>query len=276
LVSWVIATAVFFFYWISILIYWLFGFKYWVISIHVPRFIGGTRNELVLSSKKFDIINYVVLATYTAICLSAAYCRFQVAHELVGKPHEPNPVLLYTITALYCMMACACITSATFLGCALKNLQRIIKRSEQYAVALKTMNLHIFMMIFHTIFFTAEIVSLCLTFIHPDGKNIGLVNINRVFLFITQSISQLIVMYLIWKLNEKSFRASKASETQSSSGTLDPDLAILFSFKQEAQVRIKRSVEQYDTSRDRFEVERVTLNNGTEEEVVHGPLYEAE
>ena len=39
--SWIISTAVFPFFATSILLYWLFGFKYWVISIEVPRLFSG-------------------------------------------------------------------------------------------------------------------------------------------------------------------------------------------------------------------------------------------
>ena len=277
LVSWVIGTAVFLFYWISILIYWLFGFKYWVISIQMPKFIDGNSNALVLSSRKFDVINYIVLATYTAICLGAAYSRFQVTHELVGNPHTPKQLLIDTIVTLYALVGCACVTSASFLACALRNLQKIIKRSKEYAVALKTMSLHIFMMIFHTFFFCSEIACLCLVFHDPNKKYIDYVNIIRVFLVISQSISQLIIMYLIWQLNEGNMRASnrssETSETESFTDMYDPDIQILVSMKREARIQVKRSAEQYDVTRRRSEVSRSSLNSDYE---VRGPLYEAE
>ena len=41
LVAWIITSAVFLFDFFSIIIYWLFGFKYWIISIEVPKFLNG-------------------------------------------------------------------------------------------------------------------------------------------------------------------------------------------------------------------------------------------
>ena len=41
LVAWLVAIAVFLWFFMSIMIYWLFGFKYWVISIEVPRYLNG-------------------------------------------------------------------------------------------------------------------------------------------------------------------------------------------------------------------------------------------
>jgi len=39
--SFIVSSACFFFFMTTILLYWLFGFKYWVISIEVPRFLKG-------------------------------------------------------------------------------------------------------------------------------------------------------------------------------------------------------------------------------------------
>jgi hypothetical protein len=41
-VAWTISSAVFLFFFFTIIIYWLFGFKYWVIAIEVPRFLKGS------------------------------------------------------------------------------------------------------------------------------------------------------------------------------------------------------------------------------------------
>jgi len=126
MVSWVIGTAVFFFYWLTIMIYWLFGFKYWVISIHVPHFIGGDPNETTVSSKKFDVIKYTVFAIFTAICLGAAYLRQIISTKMAAVTYNPDPLVLWPITVLYVCMAVACLISAAFLGCALNNLRKTI------------------------------------------------------------------------------------------------------------------------------------------------------
>jgi hypothetical protein len=42
----IIGFSIFFFYFVSNLMYWLFGFKYWVISIEIPTLIAYQEVEL--------------------------------------------------------------------------------------------------------------------------------------------------------------------------------------------------------------------------------------
>ena len=47
-----IGLSIFLFYFVSNLIYWLFGFKYWVISIEIPQLISNQEAELFNSNKE--------------------------------------------------------------------------------------------------------------------------------------------------------------------------------------------------------------------------------
>lgn len=178
-----------------------------------------------------------------------------------------------SITVVYVLMAIACLTSATFLGCALKNLSKIIKKSDTFEVALKTMNLHIFMMVFHAFFFTTEIVSLCMTFIKPSKISVILINANRILLFVTQSISQLIVMYLIWKLNGKD-KSPIVVKRQDDTDDEDADTPIpmpqsdmnMIHFMKGRKLTMKRSEEHYETSPQQRDSKQRSMTVTTESE----------
>ena len=81
-----ISTACFLFFFVTILIYWLFGFKYWVISIEVPKFING-KSEMSLSERKYKLINYCFIAFFGSVCAAACTLRYIVAMQFVGRPH---------------------------------------------------------------------------------------------------------------------------------------------------------------------------------------------
>jgi hypothetical protein len=75
-VAWLVAIAVFIWFLMSIMIYWLFGFKYWVISIEVPRYLNGNAEERRLCSETmFSLINFVAFTVMFVVCGFAAYFR---------------------------------------------------------------------------------------------------------------------------------------------------------------------------------------------------------
>jgi hypothetical protein len=75
----VVATAVFIFFFTTILIYWLFGFKYWIISREVPRFLEGN-NNMSLSERKYFVINYIAISSIVLICGIACLIRGIVSY----------------------------------------------------------------------------------------------------------------------------------------------------------------------------------------------------
>jgi hypothetical protein len=63
-----------------VLIYWLFGFKYWVISVEVPRFLNGRTTENVLFSEKtYARINIAGILTILMVSAIAAYYRWHLS-----------------------------------------------------------------------------------------------------------------------------------------------------------------------------------------------------
>lgn len=81
-VAWVNGTSVFFFFFITILIYWLFGFKYWIISREVPRFLEGS-SGMAVSEQKYRNINIIVITVFALVCGYASDVRGRVSIAFV-------------------------------------------------------------------------------------------------------------------------------------------------------------------------------------------------
>ena len=126
--SWIVSTAIFFYFVTSILLYWLFGFKYWVISIEVSRFINERTESSNNVESAYSSINKVVISSTVVICLITACLRFKITHELVGVPRLPSAPLKWAITAFYFLVVLLSILSAVFLFDAMKRLRKLIKQ----------------------------------------------------------------------------------------------------------------------------------------------------
>ena len=81
------------------------------------------------------------------------------------------------------------VVTAAFLADALRRLRRQIQESTKFVVALSTMQLHQFVMVFHTTSFFAGNMVLAYSFLNPDNSNYALFNSVKILLFITQSLS---------------------------------------------------------------------------------------
>ena len=78
--AYTISSSVFLFFVFSVLIYWLFGFKYWVISVEVPRFLNGSTTDNVLFSEiTYARINIAGVLTILMVAFIAAYYRWHLS-----------------------------------------------------------------------------------------------------------------------------------------------------------------------------------------------------
>lgn len=72
-------VTIFFFYFVSNLMYWLFGFKYWVISIEIPQLLAvedGRRKTC--TETRYNLLNWTGILVNFGACLVCAYVRGQV------------------------------------------------------------------------------------------------------------------------------------------------------------------------------------------------------
>lgn len=90
MVSWLLGIAVFLFFLMTILIYWIFGFKYWVISNEVPRFLDNSEEyKRKCSETTYSIINFFAFGVIFLTCGFAGYFRgVQASQYANGNPSD--------------------------------------------------------------------------------------------------------------------------------------------------------------------------------------------
>jgi hypothetical protein len=74
LVALLVSISLFFFYFTNNLIYWLYGFKYWVMSIEVPG--GYKKNKGFLSERAYNLISWFGILLNFALILVVSYQRY--------------------------------------------------------------------------------------------------------------------------------------------------------------------------------------------------------
>lgn len=124
----VVATSVYLWMTTSILVYWLFGFKYWVIAVEVPNYLADPEKP-GNSEIYYQRINSIAIATILVVCGVACFYRGTYVHQSVGIPHYPTEVFLWTLTGLYAIVCVLMIVTACFLGDALSKLRKQIKEA---------------------------------------------------------------------------------------------------------------------------------------------------
>ena len=80
-------VTIFLFYFVSTLIYWLFGFKYWVISIEIPYVLQQEENTGKLCTEtKYNLINWTGILVNFGCCFVCAVVRGQVDYQSTYGP----------------------------------------------------------------------------------------------------------------------------------------------------------------------------------------------
>jgi hypothetical protein len=86
-----VGTAIFNFYFMNNLIYWLYGFKYWVMSIEVPGSYkqASSGNSGRFSKKCYDLISWVGILINLALCSVLAYQRYLLSCSFDNHTYTP-------------------------------------------------------------------------------------------------------------------------------------------------------------------------------------------
>lgn len=85
------SITVFLFYFLSNLIYWLFGFKYWVISIEVPRSIAAKKkwrdekDKSICTEAGYEILNWLGIIINLIFCLWLGWKRGVLEEAEFGR-----------------------------------------------------------------------------------------------------------------------------------------------------------------------------------------------
>ena len=125
------------FYFTSNLMYWLFGFKYWVISIEIPNMIeaakeDGKQQKRICSETRYKVLNWLGILVNFAVCAVLAWKRGLVNFISATKP--PSPQLLDTCLYLYFAVTFLIVVSAIFLADALRRLKNSFSKDNRLVV----------------------------------------------------------------------------------------------------------------------------------------------
>jgi hypothetical protein len=84
--AWNVGLTIFAYYYINNLIYWLFGFKYWVMAMEMPRIIKETerkfdetqevkRDKPFWNERKYNILNWIGIISNGVVMAWAGWKR---------------------------------------------------------------------------------------------------------------------------------------------------------------------------------------------------------
>ena len=138
---------------------------------------------------------------------------------------------------LYLVITVLLIFSAVFLADALRRFNRSFSKDNRLVVNQKTMCLHIAALFIHTFFIIVAQYITYYTFMNANSRNSDILNISRICLFASQSLSQAIVIYLFIKFSKPvSFSKKNKDESESDedfedSLDRDPNLDMMYYVK---------------------------------------------
>lgn len=129
--------CLFMFYFTSNLMYWLFGFKYWVISIEIPNVIeaakeGGKQQKRICTETRYKVFNWLGILVNFAVCAVLAWKRGLV--DYISAAKRPSSQLLDTCLYLYFAVTFLIFVSAIFLADALRRLKNSFSKDNRLVV----------------------------------------------------------------------------------------------------------------------------------------------
>ena len=132
------SITVFLFYFLSNLIYWLFGYKYWVISIEVPRSIAATKkwseekDKSICSETGYEILNWVGIIINLIFCLLLGWKRGVLEEAEFGR--QPDQNIAVMVSTLDVIITVLLIISAIILADALRRIKKSFSQDNRLAV----------------------------------------------------------------------------------------------------------------------------------------------
>ena len=113
----------------------MFGFKYWVISIEVPRLIAASKesskgnHKSICSEARYEAINWVGILINLGFCLVVGWKRGLI--EYVSASGEASHELGFSLMIFYMIVTLLLIVSAVFLADALRRLKKSFNQDEK-------------------------------------------------------------------------------------------------------------------------------------------------
>ena len=116
----------------------MFGFKYWVILIEVPRLIAASKegaednHKSICSEARYEAFNWVGILINMGFCLAVGWKRGMMEYDSAfGKASHELAVFLL---CLYITNTGLMFISALFLGDALRRLNKSLSKDNRLVV----------------------------------------------------------------------------------------------------------------------------------------------
>jgi hypothetical protein len=221
-----IGFTVFGFYFFSNLMYWLFGFKYWVTAVEIPALVAehkasieSTRASGVAANlekrfwteTKYTVVNWIGIMSNVICCVWIGWKRGELDWYSIlpgGASRELGMTVLYLELAISILL----LISAFFLADALRRLRNEYKADKRLDVNRNVMCLHVIALFNHTFILVVAQFFIVYSFLRPSEKSKDQLNIARIFMFGSQAISMTIVIYLFMKFALPTSSMSKKEE----------------------------------------------------------------
>jgi amino acid permease len=130
------------------LIYWLYGFKYWVISIEVPG-AYTKRDRCKLPETSYKLISWTGVIVNFALCFAIAYQRYYLSLAIANG--TANTAKFDTQLNLQLSADGLLAISAIFLADALCRLKHEFSQNAKFVQNRQTMCLHVYVIFGHSL-----------------------------------------------------------------------------------------------------------------------------
>lgn len=203
LFAWLLSIFITVFYFSNTLVWWLYGFKQWQISIEVPNQLNKNANGLRISSSCFEIIKWIGIAINAALCLALGVFRYLTVIKLADKSKNDFPVL-HTEFRLTASSACLAVLASFFLIDALRRMNKSFKENHTFSSNKFAMFLHIL-----AIFISQAGLVVLIFFLQievtagkTDEKARNIADTLKMVLSITLCTAQLIFVFLLVRIQK--------------------------------------------------------------------------
>ena len=143
-----VSISIFLFFFLNNLIYWLYGFKYWVMSIEVPQTYNKER-KCRCSERMYNVIKWVGIILNFALCSYLGYERYHLS--LAFASGENIPHLVNIQLDLQLAADALLIIAAFFLADALRRLKKEFSTNAKFVQNRTTMCLHVYVIFGHSV-----------------------------------------------------------------------------------------------------------------------------
>lgn len=147
--------SIFTWYGLQNVIYWLFGFKYWIIALEIPALLNedanGKPKKRFWTEKRYNLALYIGLFIQIADTALEGWARGRANWYVDTAPSVP-PEVADNLANAYHSQELLLLLSGCFLMDAIRRFNNQFKKDKRLQVNTKVMRLHVSALLIHTIF----------------------------------------------------------------------------------------------------------------------------